>query len=313
VAEPFALGQAQRYPLRDLLAHVNAERVPGSLAALDPREREIRLHDGTTLAFDALVIATGARAVARLEQATTWWPAGSPDDFGGLLRDMEEGYSKRVAFVIPPGPVWPLPLYELALMTAREVWSMGIDDTQLTVITPEAEPLAVFGRAAAGALREELERVGVHLETATVARVERGHAVEVVLAPTLRRLEVDRVIALPGIDGPGIPGTTHDDAGFILVGRNGQMRGSDCVWAAGDAIAYPVKFGGLASQQADLAAADIAARLGGAAPPPPAAGLELRGVLMTGDTPRGLGGDSPASPADHPPVWRPAGRSSGST
>ena len=82
------------------------------------------------------------------------------------------------------------------------------------------------------------------------------------------------------------------------------MRGSDCVWAAGDAIAYPVKFGGLASQQADAVAADIAARVGVTAPPAPA-GLTLRGVLMTGGVPRRLGGGSPGAPPRRGPIWRP--------
>jgi sulfide:quinone oxidoreductase len=310
VAEPFALGHAQRYGLVDLLKRVDGRLVPGSLAAVDDQQREVHLDDGTTLGFDALVIATGARAVAAVEHATTWWPGGDAEAFGGLLRDLEEGYTKRVAFVIPPGAVWPLPLYEIALMTAREVWGMGIDDSDLTVITPEAVPLAVFGTAAAAALREELDGVGIHLESATVARVQRGHPLEIVLQPSTRRLEVDRVIALPGVEGPRIPGTTQNDAGFILVGANGQMGDSDCVWAAGDAIAYPVKFGGLASQQADAVAADLAARISGGEPPAPAA-LTLRGVLMTGATPRRLGGASPTSPADDRPLWRPEAKVSG--
>jgi sulfide:quinone oxidoreductase len=304
VAEPFALGHGQRYGLVDLLTRIDGRLVRGSLAAVDDQQREVQLDDGTTLGFDVLVIATGARAVAAVEHATTWWPGGDAEAFGGLLRDLEEGYTKRVAFVIPPGAVWPLPLYELALMTAREVWSMGIDDAELTVITPEAVPLALFGTAAAAALREELDGVGIHLESATVARVQPGYPLQIVLQPTTRRLDVDRAVALPGVEGPRIPGTTQNDAGFILVAANGQMRDSDCVWAAGDAIAYPVKFGGLASQQADAVAADLAARTGGGAPPAPAA-LTLRGVLMTGAAPRRLEGASPTSGSDDGPFWRP--------
>jgi hypothetical protein len=118
------------------------------------------------------------------------------------------------------------------------------------------------------------------------------------------------VVALPGVEGPRIPGTTQNDAGFILVGANGQMGDSDCVWAAGDAIAYTVKFGGLASQQADAVAADVAARASGGTSPAPAA-LKLRGVLMTGATPRRLGGASPSAPSDHRPFWRPEAKVSG--
>ena len=73
------------------------------------------------------------RAAARstgVEGATTWWPGGDPEVYGGLLRDIEEGYAKRLAIVVPPGAVWPLPAYELALMTAGEARAMGHDDVR---------------------------------------------------------------------------------------------------------------------------------------------------------------------------------------
>lgn len=306
VAEVFARGRAPSYALEPLLSSVGAEHVKGSLDGVAPGPREIRLDDGRGVAFDALLLAVGGRPVARVERATTWWPTGGADEFAALLRDLEEGYTKRVAFVIPPGAVWPLPLYELALMTARQVRSMGMDDVQLTVITPEALPLSLFGCEASLALGEELERVGIALESAAMARIESAPELQVLIQPSERRLKVDRVVALPGVEGPRIPGTTQDDAGFIRVTRNGQMRDSDSVWAAGDAIAYPVKFGGLATQQADMAAIDIAARAG-AGPPPAETTLSLRGVLMTGAAPRVLGG-APAPRDVQQPIWHPEGK-----
>ena len=80
------------------------------------------------LGFDALLLAPGGRAVAGVKGATTWWPGGDSDTYGGLLRDIDEGYTKRLAIVVPPGAVWPLPAYELALMTAGEARAMGHDD-----------------------------------------------------------------------------------------------------------------------------------------------------------------------------------------
>jgi sulfide:quinone oxidoreductase len=303
VAEPFALGGAPSYPLDDLVAHADAELIVGSLAAVDTESHKITLDDGQRLRFHVLVLAVGATAVEAVENATTWWPRGNPEAYGGLLRDLEEGYIKRVAFVIPPGAVWPLPAYELALMTAREVDSMGIDDVELTVITPEASPLTLMGAGAATALRQELDRVGVRLRTATVARVERTPDLHVVLHPTTRTLRVDRVVALPEVRGLAIPGTDHDERGFIRVHDGWRMRGAEHVWAIGDAAAYPVKFGGLATQQADQAAADIA-RLTGVAVAAPDRALMLRGVLLTGSTPRALGSQPPFNQA-HRPMWRP--------
>jgi sulfide:quinone oxidoreductase len=142
---------AQRYALADLLTQVHGDLVAGELAAIDAPQREIFLADGQTLGFEALVIAIGARPVARMQNATTWWPGGDPNTFGGLLRDLEEGYTKRVAFVIPPGGVWPLPLYELALITARGASGMDIDDAQFMVITPLSEELKLRGVPMTGA------------------------------------------------------------------------------------------------------------------------------------------------------------------
>jgi sulfide:quinone oxidoreductase len=304
VAEPFAMGRAERHPLGDLVRDVGADWVRGGLAEVEPDDRRILLKDGATVGYDALVLATGARPVAVVEHATTWWPGGNAEAFGGLLRDLEEGYTRRVAFVIPPGAVWPLPLYELAMMTAREVAGMGIDGAEFTVITPEAIPLTLFGPKASTVLADALTEAGVRLETATVARVERGDGIEVVLQPSVRRIAVDRVVALPAVEGPNIAGTTRNEDGFIRVGPSGRMLDSDGVWAAGDAIAYPVKFGGLATQQADAVAADIAA-LAGAKVEAPAERLQLRGVLMTGVAPRALGAHAEPRHTAGTPLWRP--------
>ena len=90
-----------------------------------------------------------------VDGATTWWPEGEPDVYGGLLRDIDEGYTKRLAIVVPLGAVWPLPAYELALMTAGEAREMGHDNVQVTIVTPEA-PLSLFGDEAGAATTEEL-------------------------------------------------------------------------------------------------------------------------------------------------------------
>jgi hypothetical protein len=48
-----------------------------------------------------------------------------------------------------------------------------------------------------------------------------------------------------------------------------RVRGLDCVWAAGDGTAFPLKSGGFAAEQADVAAQDIAAGAGAAVEPRP--------------------------------------------
>ena len=111
--------------MADIVADAGADLVADALVAVDDGARQVRLRGGGSRGFDALLVATGARAVVGVEGAKTWWPEGDPETYGGLLRDIDEGYSKRLAIVVPPGAVWPLPAYELAIMTAGEADALG--------------------------------------------------------------------------------------------------------------------------------------------------------------------------------------------
>ena len=63
------------------------------------------------------------------------------------------------------------------------------------------------------------------------------------------------------------------------------MRGVEGVWAVGDMTTRPLKQGGLAAQQADVAAADIAATVAGAEVRVRPFKPRLQGLLLTGDDP----------------------------
>ncbi len=158
VAEPFALGHAHRVPLSRFAEETSAELVIGAVVEVDDGGGEVRLRDGRTLRFDALLLAPGGRPAAGLEGAMTWWPGGDSDGYAALLRDIDEGYIKRLAIVVPPGAVWPLPAYELALMTAGEARQKGHDDVQVIVVTPEREPLSLFGQEGSQGIAMLLER-----------------------------------------------------------------------------------------------------------------------------------------------------------
>jgi len=313
VAEPFSLGHATHHPLADLVAAAGVDWVADHLAEVDAGSRRIVLRSGERREYDALVVAIGARAVPSIEHATTWWQDGDREAFGGLLRDLEVGDARRVAFVVPEGAVWPLPAYELALMTAGEVSGIGMNDAEIIVVTPEADPLELFGPEASRTVREELAAAGVRLETSATARIERRHSTTLLLEPSGRRVLVDRVVAMPQVTGVAIPGLPADDAGFLPVDAHGRVRGVEHVWAAGDGIAYPVKFGGLATQQADAVAADIASLAGAPVEPEPWR-PRLEGVLMTGGRPRPLkaGGEATVTTASSArPLWAPVGKVAG--
>jgi sulfide:quinone oxidoreductase len=280
VAEPFGRGRAQRVRLDRIAEDAGAGLLKGTLAAVEDSTGTAITGAGDRLTYDALMVAVGARSEPAFTRALTWTPEADVEVFGGLLRDIEEGYSKHVAFVVPVGVAWPLPAYELALMTAWEAQSMGRDDLEITIYTPESAPLAVFGVAASTALREDLDTVDIAVETDAFVLADADG--RLVIEPGARRLGGDtRVVALPRAIGPALRGLPYDVRGFIPCDRHGKVYGTANVWAAGDAIAFPVKQGGLASQQAVAAAEAIAARAGADVTPRPFRPV-LRGVLLTG-------------------------------
>ena len=307
VAEPFSMGHVHRYPLRKLANDLDVKLVRGALERVDAGQRLVTTVDGDPLGFEALLVATGAGAEPAVQRALTWWPEGDPEAFGGLLRDIEEGYSKRIAFVVPPRVAWPLPAYELALMTARQVQGMGAEGVELTLVTPEDAPLHIFGSQATQAVAAELESAGVRVVTgAYVEAAEPGH---IELQPGARRLEVDRVVALPRATGPRVAGLPADAEGFIPIDDHARVVGVERVWAAGDGANFPIKQGGLAAQQADAAASDIAALAGAGIDPEPFRPV-LRGLLMTGGKPRFMstdvaGGGGEGQAAEYRLWWPP--------
>ena len=93
-------------------------------------------------------------------------------------------------------------------------------------------------------------------------------------------LEAGAVVALPLIGGPGIEGLPCDEHGFIPIDDHARVAGLERVWAAGDGTTFPVKQGGIGTQQADAAAEQIAASVGAEVEPRPFHPV-LRGQLVT--------------------------------
>jgi sulfide:quinone oxidoreductase len=233
---------------------------------------------------------------------------GYTSRFRTVLRELEERRVRHVAFAVPPGASWPLPLYELALMTAKHVAERGLRKVQLSLVTPEQAPLELFGAPASETVRELLEERGIELHVSRYpARFEDG---QLSLVPD-EILTADRVVSLPSLVGPQLAGLPADPDGFIPVDLHGRVQGEDDVYAAGDATTSPIKQGGVATQQADAAAEAIAARAGAAVDPQPFRPV-LRGLLLTGSTPRymraevsgGAGEDWRVS--DHALWWPPS-------
>jgi sulfide:quinone oxidoreductase len=312
VAEPFELCAPRRFSLAEIVADHGAALHAGRVESVDHDRGIVNVRGAPSLSYDALLVTIGA-------QPREWLPGAvhfaGPKDVArlrALVSDLDKGSVGSVAFAAPRGTSWTLPLYELALLTAAHVAEQERGDVRLTVVTSEADVLDVFGPAAARHVRQLLADRGIELRTATAARSFQSGSLQLDPGGTL---EVDRVVALPELVGEPIPGLPHDHAGFTPVDEHGAVRGLPGVYAAGDGIAYPVKQGGLATQQADAAAEAIAASFGAAIEPRPFR-ARLRGQLLTGLGPTYLtAGGTEAGPRESHvalnPLWWPPSKIAG--
>jgi sulfide:quinone oxidoreductase len=306
VLSPFAAGHARRYPMARIAADAGFALEQGTLGRVDPAERAVETASGETLAYDALLIAIGARTRRPYGSALTFGGPGDEERLHGLIQDVEGGYARRIAFVVPPGATWPLPLYELVLMLAQRAWEMG-QRPELHVVTPEERPLALFGQGPSREVTDLLERAGVTLHTSAIAAVPDPRHVR--LVPGGTTLEVQRIVTIPLLEGPRLAGVPADAAGFIPVDRHGRVEGVADVYAAGDVTTFPIKQGGLACQQADAAAEAIAERAGASVVAEPFEPV-LRGVLLTETAATFLHRDASGTAGDaatvsETPLWWP--------
>lgn len=306
VREPFAYGSARRYPLAPIVADAGAELLADELVWVDPANQTIHTKGDEPMSYDALMLGLGARAIKRYTHALTIDDRRMDETLHGLIQDVEGGYVRSLAFVSPGRMAWPLPLYELALMTAGRAYDMGIE-LSVTIVTPEDAPLAVFGAAVSDAVSERLEKAGIQVIGSAYAEIPAQG--ELVINPGDRRLRVDRVVALPELYGPSVRGIPLGEHGFIRIDPHGQVPDAGPIYAAGDATEFAVKYGGIASQQADIAAQAIAA-LAGAPITPEQFHPVIHGMLLTDGKPLYLtaqitGGQGFSSEIAETPTWSP--------
>jgi sulfide:quinone oxidoreductase len=303
VAEPFSVAEVKRFPLDRLVRAAGASLRAGSVVAVDADRKTLRLADRHEVGYDVLLLALGARPREAVAGALTFRGPQDSGALAALLGEIIAGEVRRIAFAIPAGTSWPLPLYELAILTAEYVAAHGTRNVEIILVTPEDRPLALFGPTAGDAVSELLALRGIAVETSVVPV---QFADRVLRTVPDRRLAVDAVVALPRLDGPSLSGIPHDDAGFVPTDEYGWVLGLTDVYAAGDLTQFPLKQGGTAAQQADAAASSIAADAG-AAVKPEAFKPILRGLLLTGFLPRFLRAEATGthSVVDTEPLWWP--------
>ena len=310
VGEPFARDAAQTYEWSQIAEHQDASLVIDTLVAVDSEQRIAFTHGGRRLHYDVMALATGARRVEPFAGALTF---GTRRDAAADLRALvaevvaqEEPGS--IVFTLPSPSVWPLPLYELALLTAHELREHG-SSASVRIVTPERRPLELFGAAAADAVMPLLSALEIELMTSAQPRE--------VMAAGLRIddgaiVPADHVVTVADIVARPVAGLPFDRCGFVPVDGHGRVAGEDHIYAAGEVTSFPLRQGGLAAQQADAVAEAIAARSGMLSEPAPFRPT-LRGRLMTPGAPlylqaRGSGQSLASTRALWAPPEKVAGR-----
>jgi len=264
VLEPFDGYVTPSYPLEPIARAAGAALVPGRLARVEAEGHAVVTEDGLRLGYERLVIAVGGRRQAFLDGAMTF---AGPSEVGAvremlgrIRRGAAQGVRTRIAFVVPPGAGWPLPAYELALLTADHLSRARVRDAaELALVTAEDRPLAAFGEAAASEVAADLASAGIDARCGAVVRAWAMGRLHLIPRD---EVAVDRVVALAALRGQAIPGLPHDALGFAQADHAGRVRGCDDVYVVGDAGPFPIKHGGVGCQQADAVASLIARDVG---------------------------------------------------
>lgn len=292
---------APTYDVRRLgrLPHVSVVR--DGARSVDVDRHVVTGVSGRRYTWDLLLVAAGATVKPMIPGALTLG-ADRPGIVRSLVAEAQRGLVDAIALVVAPGAAWTLPVYELALHVAPAVSRAS----SVEILTPEPAPLALFGAAASAAVASRLDAAQVeHRPRSYCEFVEDA----LVVRPGASVEPVDAIVELAAPAPLPIAGLPRHVGGFIEVREFGQVVGAPDVYAVGDAVAFPIKHGGLATQQADAAAEHIALRAGADIVPSPFRPI-LRGELVT---PQGvlyleapIHGGAGEGRVSERPLWAPA-------
>lgn len=278
VMEPFGVAQTARYSVGEIIASPDVQQWQGTIERVDPAAGKAWSPEGDEFVFDAMIVATGARPTETLsDPAITLGLPGSMDEVKRVVAEIDTGAIANVAFVRPDGPSYSLPAYEMALMAAERAQAQSGQQVSIGVVTPEVAPLESFGEENSLRVAEFCQQLGVIVRTSSSALAYDGRTLTLADGT---ELAVDRVVAIPALT-PSVPdGIPTDPSGFVAVGPDQLVNGTSNIYAVGDITNFPFKQGGLASEEADAAAAAIEVAHGTRGERSDFSG-EVRGILLT--------------------------------
>ena len=260
------------FDLRHALLNRRVNFIEAEVAHIDPFERKVTIAHGEVegkLPYDYLIFALGRRlATERItgfyEHAHHLLNVDKALKFGKAVEKFQEG---RAVLGQCFGARLPVTVYETAFALARLLEEKGKrESTGITVVSPETLESELADAGGAAALKQALDAHGIELLTNfriesltdNTATTNSGDAIDynlLMLVPPFRGSSAAHYMEVT------------DDDGYIHVDWTMRVVGHERIYAVGDCVNFAgPKMGHMAVRQAEVAAANLAAEIGGHEP-----------------------------------------------
>lgn len=260
------------FDLRMTMLHRRVSFVEAEVARIEPADRKVILAHGEvegSLTYDYLIYALGRRLAT--ERVTGFFENGhhlldldGAMRFGEAVRHFKGG---QVLIGQCPDARLPVPVYETAFAFSRWLEENGDPArTSITIVSPSTIRSEFDDDKMAATLTHALERRSIqHLSEFPIARISPGN----IASSDGRDLNYHLLMLLPPFSGSSAAshlGITDDD-NYINVDWTMKVLGTDRMYAIGDCVnlAGP-KLAHMAVNQAEVAAANVAAEIAGDGP-----------------------------------------------
>lgn len=271
-----AFGKCQRedvsFDLRRTMLSSRVNFIEAEVARIDPYERKVTIAHGEVegqLPYDYLIFALGRRLATEqidgfYENAHHLLNVDKALHFGKAIAAFHEG---RAVIGQCPRARLPVPVYETAFALSRLLEERGERErVKITIVSPDPLGLQLGDSHLTRALRIALDAHRIEFcPDFRINRVTPG----AVVAGDGHAINFNLLMLLPPFHGS--PATLHlgitNDESYISVDSTMRVIGVPKMYAIGDCVNFSgPKMGHMAVRQAEVAATNLVAEIGGHAP-----------------------------------------------